>query len=154
MRFIPAFQTPSQKKSAVPKKAMGLYSSKGIVDRVRGACRVFVSMIAWSLESSMRNRYVNESAGQRTFGQNPFFVVSFFIRVTVFCLRQRYALSGFPSSARRSVRLISTIIPKSRKNSAFAAFRRRLHRFAALSLIPFAVEIKEAIVWKYSVSKI
>ena len=26
--------------------------------------------------------------------------------------------------------------------------------FAALSLIPFAVEIKEAIVWKYSVSKI
>lgn len=79
MRFIPLFKRRLKKVSRA-QKAMGLYSSKGFVDRVRGVCRVFVSMIAWSLESSMQTAAAMKARGSGLSGRTRFSLFRFYPR--------------------------------------------------------------------------
>lgn len=152
MRFIPLFKRRLKKVSRT-QKAMGLYSSKGIVDRIRGALRVFLSMIAWSLESSMQTASAMKARGSGLSGRTHFSLFRFYPRDGIL-LAVSLFLVGFSvlGSALGVVDFFYypkvTAVPLSPLSVLVYI------AFAALSLVPFAVEVKEAIVWKYSISKI
>ena len=152
MRFIPLFKRRLKKVSRA-QKAMGLYSSKGIVDRVRGACRVFVSMIAWSLESSMQTAMSMKARGSGLSGRTRFSLFRFYPRDGVL-LAATVCLVGLSVVGSALGAVDFYYYPKVSQIPLSPLSVAVYIAFAALSLIPFAVEIKEAIVWKYSVSKI
>ena len=94
------------------------------------------------------DRYVNESAGQRTFGQNPFYPRDGVLLAATVCLVGLSVVGSALGAVDFYYYPKVSQIPLSPLSVAVYI------AFASLSLIPFAVEIKEAIVWKYSVSKI
>ena len=110
-------------------------------------------MIAWSLESSMQTAMSMKARGSGLSGRTRFSLFRFyprdgFLLAATVCLVGRSVVSSALGAVDFYYYPKVSQIPLSPLSVAVYI------AFAALSLIPFAVEIKEAIVWKYSVSKI
>lgn len=73
LRFVPQFRR-QMRRVRCAQKTMGLYAARGYTDKVRSAGRVFLAMIAWSLEKQWRRR-LHEGAGIRTGASNQFLSV-------------------------------------------------------------------------------
>lgn len=153
LRFIPVFLRQSRRVSRA-QKAMGIYSGKSLTDRIKNKGRVLSSMVLWSLENA-----VEVSAAMKARGYG--------------CGRKRTSFSLFRMRAGDKARLfcclalyaavISAVLtgdlnfsfyPKIGEISLSAAAFSGYAAFGALSLMPFAEEIKEAVQWRYCVSKI
>lgn len=152
LRFIPAYIRQSRRVSRA-QKAMGLYSGKSISDRVRNRMRVLTAMISWSLENAMD---VSASMKARGYGQKKRTNFSIF----------RFQRSDCALLAVCIVLLAVTLIGMAAGITDFTYYPgiSRIETspatvavyaaFGALSVLPSVLEAKEAIIWKYYVSKI
>lgn len=75
-RFIPLFQIQIGRIGRA-QKTMGLYASDSVPDRARGGIRVFDSLIAWSLESSVDTADAMRARGYGLPGRTSFTLFRF-----------------------------------------------------------------------------
>ena len=152
LRFIPLLKNQGEKIRAA-QKAMGLYSSDSIADKLRGLLRTFSALVSWSLENAVDTA---ASMKARGYGLKN---------------RSRYA----PYKFKKRDALLLCIIIIADLICAFSIIAHQLDfvfyptvsfsplnfinftavaDFALLCLLPFIIEIKEVLVWKYYASKI
>lgn len=152
LRFIPVFQKQMHKVNRA-QKAMGLYSSKSYADRIKSAFRVLSVMITWSLENAMETSISMKARGYGLKGRTSYALFRFtgkdglILSCTVFLLAASLtgvalgkteffyypAISGVSISAGAAATYIS---------------------YALLALLPFMIQTKERLKWKYYISKI
>lgn len=152
LRFIPMLKR-QMKRVSHAQKAMGLYSSKSITDRIKSGGRVFMAMIAWALENSIDTSASMKARGYGIKGRTSFSLFRFGKRDAVL-LSVCIALSavtiiqaGLGETVFYYYPRISALKVSPCAVSAYAAF-------GIISFLPFAIEVKEALLWKYYISKI
>lgn len=152
LRFVPMFKRQMHRVSRA-QKAMGLYSSKSYTEKLRGAVRVFMAMISWSLENAMETSASMKARGYGIKGRTDFYLFRFFPRDAVL-LAISFLLLGITLAGVAAGQSVFYYYPRvSELNcSAFAIILYTA--FGILAFLPFAIEIKEALVWKYYISRI
>lgn len=152
LRFIPLFKK-QMKKVKCAQKTMGLYSGKGIVDKFRSTGRIFLAMVSWSLENAMETASSMKARGYGKGKRTNFSLFRFTLRdgvlltVSVVLMSVTVAGTAFGATTFRFYPRISRI-----DCSPFAITVYIL--FGILSLLPFIVEVKEAVIWNCCKSKI
>lgn len=152
LRFIPLLKRQMHRVSAA-QKAMGLYTAQNPIGRLRSAVRVFAALVAWSLENSL-----DTAASMKARGYG-------LPERTQFSLFRFGAADGVLLSV--CVGLLGLILACTAAGAVRFAYYPRLDAlpmspvsgtvygaYAVLTLLPFILEVKEALLWKYSVSKI
>lgn len=76
LRFIPLFQMQA-KKIRQAQKAMGLYATESIPDKIRGTLRVFSSLITWALENAIDTGDSMKARGYGLKGRSHFALFRF-----------------------------------------------------------------------------
>lgn len=152
LHFIPMFKR-QLKKVRSAQKTMGLYSARGIVDKLRSNGRVFLAMISWSLENAMETAASMRARGYGTGKRTDFSLFRFTARdgmlLTVSACLLGVSVVGMATrvTAFTFYPRISTLELSPFSVAVYVAF-------GVLSFLPFAVEVREAIVWTYYRSKI
>lgn len=151
LRFLPLFR---QKARSIRRtqKTLGLYASKSITDRVQASVRVFSALVTWSLENAVETADSMKARGYGLAGRTSFslfrftgrdgalLAVSLLLFLPVCLGYGRYLGFGFyPEVTPLSFRAPACIL-------YFLLF--------LLMFLPFFIEIKEAVTWKYLRSKI
>lgn len=152
LRFIPLFKRQMKRVSRA-QKAMGLYSSKSYTDRIKSALRIFTAMISWSLENSIETADSMKARGYGIKGRSSFSLFRFHVNDGAL-LAVCAALLGVTLAGAALSRLDFYYYPRISEIplTPFAVFV--YISFGILSFCPFIIEVKEALIWKYYVSKI
>lgn len=152
LRFIPLFRRQMKRVSRA-QKAMGLYSSKSYTDRIKSALRVFTAMISWSLENSIETADSMKARGYGIKGRSSFSLFRFHVNDGAL-LAVCAALLSVTLAGQALSRLDFYYYPRISEIplTPFAVFV--YISFGILSFCPFIIEVKEALIWKYYVSKI
>ncbi len=152
LRFIPLLKIQGE-KIRTAQKAMGLYSSDSITDRIKGLLRTFSALITWSLENAIdtaasmksrgyglknRSRYSQFAFKKRDAGLLCVIAALDFV-AAVAIFSQHLDFSFYPTVTYSHLNIINI--------AAISAF-------ALMSLLPFIIEVKEGLKWKYYISKI
>ena len=152
LRFIPMFVRQTGKVNAA-QKTMGLYSKGGIADKAGGGMRVMSSMITYSLENAVDVSASMKSRGYGTGKRTSFFPFKFtkkdlILLLALFLLVPTVLVgvaSGktdfhyYPKISYLNISLFSVI--------AYSAY-------VILAFLPFVLQVKEEIKWKFLISKI
>lgn len=152
LRFIPTYLRQSRRVSRA-QKAMGLYAGKSITDRVKNRMRVLAAMISWSLENAMETSASMKARGYGKKGRTNFslflFRASDGVLLAVCVCLLAVPLIGAAAGITDFMYYprIGVIQTTPAAVAVYAAF-------GTLSVLPFILEVKEAVVWNYSVSKI
>ena len=152
LRFIPLFLRQSRKVS-LAQKSMGLYSSDSIADRIRGRMRVFLAMISWSLENAIDTAASMKARGYGLRGRSHFSLFRFTRRDGGLLILTGLLLSAVGIDGAAGVVQFSyypRILPPDFSPLAIVGYAA----FGLLALLPFFIETKEMLQWKYFVSKI
>ncbi len=152
LRFVPLLKVQIRRVGRA-QKAMGLYAADSYVDKVKGGLRVFLFLIAWSLENAVETGDSMRARGYGLKGRSHFSLFRFTPRDGVLLGRTLAALlvllAGFASGAVTFVfypRI--TALPVSPLAAACYAV------FGVLTLLPFILEAEENAKWRYYRSKI
>lgn len=152
LRFVPLFKIQI-KKVHKAQKAMGLYSSDSYIDKLRSSMRVFSAIVMWSIENavdtgdSMKARGYGLK-GRSQFSMFPFtwkdgvlviFIGIFMLILMVGIIFKTTAFSFYPRITELSTTPLAWIV---------------YFVYGILCFLPFIIEIKENLKWKYYVSKI
>ncbi len=152
LRFIPVYIRQSRRVSRA-QKAMGLYSGKSIVDRVKNRMRVLTAMISWSLENAMETSASMKARGYGGKKRTSFFPFRFrtsdgvLLAGTIVLLAVTLAGAAAGVTDFNFYPRVGVIGNSSAAVAVYAAF-------GALCLLPSALEVKEAVTWNYFVSRI
>lgn len=152
LRFLPMFRR-QMKKVRSAQKTMGLYATRGAVDKIRSHGRVFLAMISWSLENAMETAASMRARGYGTGKRTDFSLFRFTARdgalLTVSACLMGVSAAGMAAGAAGFTFYprISALPLSPFSVAVYAAF-------GVLSVLPFAVEVREAMVWKYYRSRI
>lgn len=152
LRYVPLLKRQVQKISRA-QKAMGLYSSDKISDRLRSAISVISALIGWSLENAVETGKAMKARGYGLKGHTNYSDFSFSksdLLLMLVCL----ALWAVTLAGMAAGKLdfyfypVITEIPSGTSSViCYAAY-------GGLSLLPFIFETEEMIRWKYYKSKI
>ena len=152
LRFIPMFKRQMQKVNRA-QKAMGLYTTKSFMDKLKSASRVFISLITWSLENAMDTSDSMKARGYGLKGRTNFSLFRFYKNDAILLIIN-------------AVMILITLIGVANGQTTFSYYPRISEinisvnaiivyvSFGVLSFLPFVIELKEALVWKYYISKI
>lgn len=152
LRFVPLFVRQMHKVSRA-QKAMGLYSSESYTDRVKSAMRVFMAMIAWSIENTMETAVSMRARGYGLKGRTSFQLFCFrtydgrMLAVTLLLLGITLLGVGAGQTVFYYYPRISGL-----NSSAFVV--AVYIAFGILAFLPFMIEVREKIKWNYFISKI
>lgn len=152
LRFIPLFKEQSEKIRNT-QKAMGLFATNTITDKLKGSIRVFSSLVTWAFENAIDTA---SSMNGRGYGLKK---------------RSYYSLYRFKISDALMLLLITIldliiilITAKGKLQFEFypqvTALKLDFYSvtaiiiFILLAFLPFVLEVKEVLFWKYYKSKI
>lgn len=152
LRFIPMFKR-QMKKVSNAQKAMGLYSSKSYADRIKSVARVFMAMLAWSLENSMETSASMKARGYGLKGRTNFSLFRFYIHDAIL-LAVCAILLGSTLIGVAMGETVFYYYPRVSELNASPCAVIVYSAFGILCFLPFMIEVKEAAVWKYYRSKI
>ena len=152
LRFIPMFKRQMHRVSRA-QKAMGLYSSKSFTDKIRSHMRVFMAMIAWSLENSIETSASMKARGYGLKGRTNFSLFHFYSGDAIL-LATCVLMLGITVSGVAMNETVFYYYPRISGLNLSAYAIVVYTAFGILSFIPFVTEVKEALVWKYYISKI
>ena len=152
LRFISLLKEQAKKINDT-QKAMGLYATDSLLDKLKGKIRVFSALTTWSLETAIETGASMKARGYGSAKRTSFAIyklkrqdivlIFVIILVDVFlavCLAKNYL----------SFEFYPTITPLE-----FNAFKViAIISFALLCFLPFITELKERLLWKYLKSKI
>lgn len=152
LRFIPMFKRQMHRVNRA-QKAMGLYSSDSFFDKIKSAMRVLMSMISWSLENSIETSASMKARGYGVARRTNFSLFRFYmgdgILLSVSILLLGITLLGVAAGE------TTFYFYPQMSNLDFSPFAIATYAaFGILSFLPFIIEVKEAALWKYYVSKI
>lgn len=152
LRFIPMFKRQMQRVNRA-QRSMGLYSSGGFVDRLRSMMRVFIAMISWSFENAMDTSASMKARGYGIKGRTSFSLFRFHsndgVLLTVCVLLLGITLVGV--AAGETVFFYYPRISELNFSPVAAAV---YISFGILSFLPFIIEVREELIWKYCISRI
>ena len=152
LRFIPMFKRQMQRVNRA-QRSMGLYSSGGFVDRLRSMMRVFIAMISWSFENAMDTSASMKARGYGIKGRTSFSLFRFHSNdgalLTVCVLLLGITLVGV--AAGETVFFYYPRISELNFSPGAAAV---YISFGILSFLPFIIEVREELIWKYCISRI
>ncbi len=152
LRFIPMFKRQMHRVSRA-QKAMGLYSSKSFTDKIRSHMRVFMAMIAWSLENSIETSASMKARGYGLKRRTNFSLFHFYSGDAVL-LATCVLMLGITVSGAAMNETVFYYYPRISGLNLSVYAITVYTAFGILSFIPFITEVKEALVWKYYISKI
>lgn len=152
LRFIPMFKRQMHKVSRA-QKAMGFYSSKSFVDKIKSSMRVFMAMIAWSLENSMETSASMKARGYGIKGRTNFSLFRFYFNDTIM-LTVCILLLGITLLGTGTGEISFYYYPRISELNLSAYAITVYTAFSILSFLPFIIEVRESLVWKYYISKI
>ncbi len=152
LRFVPVYLRQSRRVIRA-RKAMGLFSGKGITDRVKNRMRVFVAMISWSLEHAMETSASMRARGYGQKGRTNFSLFRFSPADGVLLCGCVFLLAVVWIGRAAGFAAFS-YYPRTGGIGAAPADLAVYAAFGLLSLLPFLLEVKEVIVWSCCVSKI
>ena len=152
LRFVPLFLQQVKKISMV-QKTMGLYATKSVTERLKGAFGVFGAIVTWSLENAVDTAASMRARGYGLKGRTSFHLFRFYrkdaiilglmlvLLVSIICLMAQGALdyTFYP----RMTGILFT-------GQAIACYLLLFLFY----LLPLFVELKERLLWNYYVSKI
>lgn len=152
IKFIPILKRQAKRISSA-QKAMGLYSSKSYVDKLRSAVRVFSALVTWSLENAVDTARSMRARGYGLKGRKSFSLFKFSVRdgvMTAVCaVIFAVILFGFRSGA------VHFAFYPSMSRIPFTPGAVIVYvSYGAAAFLPFISEIKESLKWKYYISKI
>lgn len=151
-RFLPLF-VGRMKKTVAARKGIGLYSQRGFVDRIRSIGQAFLAVISWSLENSMDTALSMKARAYGKTKRTNFSLFRFTLRdgiMLAFIVLLFAATVAGAASGALGFLFYPRLGSLSLSPMAVAAYSA----FFVLSLLPFAIEVREALVWKYYRSKI
>lgn len=152
LRFIPMFKRQMHRVNRA-QKAMGLYSSKSFTDKIRSHMRVFMAMISWSLENSIETSASMKARGYGLKGRTSFSLFHFYSGDAVL-LATCVLMLGITVSGVAMNETVFYYYPRISGLNLSVYAVTVYTAFGILSFIPFITEVKEALVWKYYISKI
>jgi energy-coupling factor transport system permease protein len=152
LRFTPLFATQIKRINKT-QKTLGLYAGNGFADKFSGIVRVFSSILTWSLENAVDTADSMKARGYGLPGRTRFSLFKFTKRdavmLVIIVVGVLAILAGI--IADEVFFKYYPVITELNK-SAFAVITYIF--FAAVSFIPYTVEVKESLKWKYLISKI
>jgi energy-coupling factor transport system permease protein len=152
LRFTPLFAR-QVKRINKTQKTLGLYAGNGFADKLAGGVRVFSSILTWSLENAVDTADSMKARGYGLPGRTHFSLFKFTKRdaamLIIIAVSILAVLAGIIAG---EVFFKYYPVITGLNKSAFAAITYIF--FAAVSFIPYAVEVKESLKWKYLISKI
>ncbi len=152
LRFIPIARQKSR-QIRLAQTAAGLYASDAWSDRVRGTVRVYSALITWALEHAVD---VGASMRARGYGRTrrtsylTYRLRPFDMGLIVFTALGGAAAVYAIASGRLDFSFYPVITCAAPDTAAAAA----AVLFFLLAFLPFIIEMKEGLEWKYCVSKI
>ena len=152
LRFVPMFRRRMHKVSAA-QKAMGLYAGTGVVAKAQSAMRVFTAMIAWSFENAMDTAASMKARGYGRKGRTQFSLFRFRASDAAL-LTVCAALLGTVTAGAAVGAVTFYFYPRITPLPAAPGAVTVYAAFGMLSALPFILEVKEALVWRFCVSKI
>lgn len=152
LRFIPMFKRRMHRVSRA-QKAMGLYSSKSFIDKIKSYMRIFMSMISWSLENAMETSASMKARGYGIKGRTNFSLFRF-CKNDIVLLSVCIILLGITITGVATGETAFYYYPEISELS-FSAYALTVYvSFGILSFLPCIIEVKEMFKWKYYISKI
>lgn len=152
LRFVPRFRRQLHTVNRA-QRAMGLYSSRSFMDKIHSAMRVFMAMIAWSFENAMETAASMRARGYGMKGRTSFSLFRFYandgVLLAVSALLVAVTAAGM-AAGMTTFYYYPRISGLHFSPAALAVYGS----FLLLSLLPFVLEVKEALVWKYCISRI
>lgn len=152
LRFIPLIKEQAEKIRKA-QTTMGLYASDTWIDKLKGTLRVYSALITWGLENAIDTGASMKARGYGLKGRKYYSLYKFrksdglfisFVLVLDAIIVSIAAAGGldfafYPQISVPTVNIFSIIAILS---------------FTALCLLPFILEVKEGLQWKYYRSKI
>ena len=150
LRYVPYF-TSQVKKVKAAQTALGLYKEDNIVDRMKGAMRIFSVMVTWVLENGIitadsmtaRGYGIGKRSRFSIFSWKAWDVLLLSLSVALSCL-SLFLLSGSTFS----------FYPYFELPSLDAFSSPGYLSYLVLSLLPTIIHVKEAAKWRFLRSKI
>ena len=150
LRYVPHFRRQSERVQA-SQRAMGLYKEDNLIDAARGGTRVFSILLTWALENGI---VTADSMAARGYGlgrRSSYTIFLFRRRDFVFLLM---SLLLTAATIAGSFRLGYSYYPVFRVDIPDAWGSAGLAAYGLLALLPAIIEIKEAVRWRWYLSKI
>lgn len=152
LRFVPLFKAQI-KKVHQAQKAMGLYSGRGMVDKLHGALRVFSSVLTWALENAVETGDSMKARGYGLPGRSHFSLFRFTRRdgllLGAAALLMAFVLPGL-AWKETAFSFYPQLTPLRLTLPALAAYTA----FGGLAFLPFLFETAENLRWKARMSRI
>ena len=152
LRFVPLFKAQI-KKIHQTQKTLGLYASKSVADRLLGGFRVLSVLITWSLENAVDTAASMKARGYGIKGRTSFSLFRFRAEdgallgaIAALCALVFLGFGG----GRLDFHYYPYISPLTFDFTAWLGYAAALLLF----FLPFAIEIKENLQWKYLRSRI
>lgn len=151
-RFIPLFKIQSQ-KIRQSQKSMGLYATDSWIDKLKGTARVYSSLITWAFENAIDTGSSMKARGYGLKGRSHyslfrfrksdaviFLLIAILDSIVIFVMSMGY--------------LDFVFYPEITITAINAYNVTACLMFALLSFLPFILEVREGLLWKYYRSKI
>lgn len=152
LRFIPLIKTQAEKIKQ-SQKAMGLYSSDSLTDKLKGALRVYSALITWALENAVDTGASMKARGYGLKGRSRYSLYTFKI-VDIVMLLFIAVLDAVVIFALATDKLRFEFYPSISYSDFNVYTISAIIAFILLCAIPLIIECKEALRWKYYKSKI
>jgi len=150
LRYVPHFRRQSERVQA-SQRAMGLYKEDNLIDAARGGTRVFSILLTWALENGI---VTADSMAARGYGlgRRSSYTIFLFRRRDLVFLLMSVLLTA--ATIAGSFRLGYSYYPVFRVDIPDAWGSAGLAAYGLLALLPAIIEIKEAVRWRWYLSKI
>ena len=152
LRFIPLFKR-KWREIRNAQISMGYCSEKGLVSRIKSLARIFSALVGWALENAIDTSTSMKARGYGLRGRSRFSIFRFTLRDT-FLLTCGLGLMSVVMSGMLFGYFDFSFYPKIGVIGFSVAEIIIYLFFGIFSLIPFILEVTEALRWKYLISKI
>ena len=152
LRFVPLLKGQAS-KIRQSQKAMGLYASESFVDRFRGTVRVYSALLTWAFEHAIDTGASMKGRGYGLKGRSHYSLFRFQKRDAGFLLLI-VVLYMVILGAMTAGSLEFAFYPAISATPVTLGLSLALAAFLILCLLPFILDVKEELWWKYYRSKI
>ena len=152
LRYVPMMRRQNDKIRRT-QKALGIYRGDNIADTLKGEIRIFSIMATWSLENGIITADSMEARGYGSHRRTSFTLYRFTVSDGIFL-----ALCLIPTAVVITAAVVGetdfTFYPAMSEISVSAPALAAYISYGVLSFMPALLEWKEAVRWRYLISKV